>query len=199
MRKSAFFLLFVLLSFTTFSSAIEPQHEYEKPGYNPGHAYDGIVPEESIDLFSGALNISHRDVALPNYSAFDSVLPLLIRSYSSKIYRQGIPSGVCLPRAIRTEEDYIGLGWSLHFGRLHGTSTGFVLELPDGSSHIMVNDTNKPAGVPNSFPPALRNASVRMDRLRRSPLFQPYTDTCWFRSLMGHQYSQGFHSHHKQK
>ncbi|MCI0602280.1 hypothetical protein L0156_04640 [bacterium] len=60
--KPAFLLLLFIFICSSIYAAVEPKHEYEKPGYNPGHAYDGILPEESINLFTGGLQISQRDI-----------------------------------------------------------------------------------------------------------------------------------------
>lgn len=144
MRNGLIKILILILWLTTLKlceAAIEPQHEFEKPGYNPGHAYDGIIPEETIDLFSGGLQISQRDIPAQNITGFDAFSKLLTRTYSSKIYRQVI-SPSCTPFGNLVEDDSIGLGWSLHFGRLWEPGTANpALELPDGSRHLFYADT----------------------------------------------------------
>jgi len=152
-RKSVLlFLLLVVFSSSLAIAAVEPKHEYEKPGYDPGHAYDGILPEESIDLFTGALNLSHRDVRVPNFEAFQNFSPLITRTYSSKIYRQESISGSCNPYADTVDDEFVGLGWSLHFGRLWDyNGINPVLELPDGSHHMFYTDTNRPTSHPEQM------------------------------------------------
>ncbi len=150
--KKVVFVVFILLTLFVISpshAAVEPKHEYEKPGYNPGHAYDGILPEESIDLFTGGLRISQRDVRIPNIETFDNAFKLITRSYSSKIYRQETISGSCSPFAGTIEDEFVGLGWTLHFGRLWDyNGANPVLELPDGSHHMFYTDTNRPTSHP---------------------------------------------------
>lgn len=124
-------------------AAIEPQHEFEKPSYLSGHGYDGIIPQEEVDLFTGGLTISQRDIPANNVKGFDDFYPLLTRTYTSKISRQAV-AGTCDPSGIYIEDEFAGLGWNLHFGRLWVdplAQTNTVLELPDGSRHMFYNDT----------------------------------------------------------
>lgn len=149
-QRTKFVLLFVavlLLFFVIIAEcAVEPQTEYEKPGFKPGQAYDGIIPEEHINLFTGGLTLSQRDIPANNINSFEQFFPLVTRTYNSKITRQTIDqNGVCVPTASSVEDDYIGLGWSLHFGRLWDPNPDInsnpVLELPDGSHHMFFKDS----------------------------------------------------------
>ena len=110
---------FVILSVTLCAfvslhtvDASEPKHEYEKPGFNEGHAYDGILPEETIDLFTGGLSISQRDVHLESPAALDAISPLIMRRYSSKIYRQTITGQGCQAMGSSgiINDDFVGQG-----------------------------------------------------------------------------------------
>src|SRR5262245_52513560 len=98
--------------------AIEPQHEFEKPGYNEGHAYDGLLPEESIDLFTGGLLVAQQDFHINNLTLLDRFESLLTRRYSSKIFRQQINGGTCTATAQPIEDEFVGQGWNVNFGRL---------------------------------------------------------------------------------
>ncbi len=121
---------------------MEPQHEYEKPGYNFSHAYDGLLPEESIDLFTGGLHISQRDVRVQHIKPFDDFEKLITRRYNSKIFRQIIAVDGCHPDTTSVDDEFVGLGWSLHFGRLWDPDSPHpTLELPDGSRHLFTDDT----------------------------------------------------------
>ena len=128
------------------AQSIEPQHLYEKPGFNSGHAYDGVLPEETIDLFTGALNVSQRDVPVKNIKAYEDFQDLITRHYSSKIYRQFIQGGACFANGPSGEDQFVGFGWSLHFGRLWDPqSANPTLELPDGSRHVFYVDSHNSA------------------------------------------------------
>lgn len=134
-------LVAAVLLITSLCFGIEPQHEYEKPGYNPGHAYDGVLPEETIDLFTGGLSISQRDVKVSTIKVFEDFDVMVKRHYSSKIFRQESVSGACNPYGTTIDDEFVGLGWTLHFGRLWDpTSMNPILELPDGSRHMFYDD-----------------------------------------------------------
>jgi RHS repeat-associated protein len=141
-RFTATLILFFAL--TTLEAAVEPKHEYERPGFKPGHAYDSIIPEENINLFTGGLSISQHDVPVKNYKAFEEFQQLISRYYSSKIFRQA-QSPTCNDAAAMgttIEDEFVGLGWTLHFGRLWDWGSGPpVLELPDGTRHTFYSDT----------------------------------------------------------
>ena len=141
--------LFVLVPFLLAQTS-EPKHEFEKPGHHAGHAYDGLVPDESVDLFTGGLILRQRDIPARNLKAFDDLWPLITRSYSSKIFRQDTSTSTCNPMGTTIEDDYVGLGWSIHFGRLWDpASSNPVLELPDLSRHMFYPDSSAPAAYPD--------------------------------------------------
>jgi hypothetical protein len=149
-NKALSILLVILMPGLLFGQSPEPRHEYEKPGHHSGHAYDGLIPDESVDLFTGGLILRQRDLPARNLKPFDQFWPLITRSYSSKIFRQESTSSTCNPMGTTIEDDYVGLGWSIHFGRLWDyASSNPVLELPDLSRHMFYPDSNPPAAYPD--------------------------------------------------
>jgi RHS repeat-associated protein len=103
--------------------------------------------EESVDPFTGNVNLLHTDVILPGNAGLDLRIQ---RSYNSRIW--GLKSGQ-FPRLVAYyEASVMGLGWSFHFGRVvnpfgSGSSNRFlpnnpVVEMPDGSSHPLFQDKN---------------------------------------------------------
>ncbi len=55
-----FLILSIYCCFLTPVLANGPQHEYEKPGFVSGHAYDALISEETVDLFTGGLFVGKR-------------------------------------------------------------------------------------------------------------------------------------------
>ncbi len=111
---------------------------YEEPGLYKNRSYVAYHPNETIDPFTGRLQLHHVDVFIPGNGGLDLKIQ---RSYNNLQVVQGPPpvSGI------------VGLGWDLHFGRLRYGSNGScspaywggavgqnpVLTLPDGSSHVV--------------------------------------------------------------
>ena len=119
----------------------DPSHEYENPAFDAGHAYDGTVPGETIDLFSGGLRLDLAVAPLSSIPAFASLEKLGTLHYSSKIYRQHATPTSCDPTANFVDDEHVGLGWRMHFGRFVEPDT---LELPDGSRQYFLQDTQTP-------------------------------------------------------
>ncbi len=148
-RVLHFQILFVfLMSLFCFNlRASEPQHEYEKPGFHEGHAYDGLLPEESIDLFTGALLIAQQDFRVRSLTRIDAFESMLTRRYSSKIFRQQLNGSDCFATTQPIDDEFAGLGWTVQFGRLwdwnqFGVPNGHpILELPNGSRHVFSIDS----------------------------------------------------------
>lgn len=136
--------------------------EYEMPGFGNARAYDDQGIEEIVDPFTGSLKLVVRDLHLPGNGGLDiSVLRFynsLQSPYNpqSALYNQPNPPGTML-----TGRSVVGLGWDLHFGRVwthlgnaipaSNTPTACkiqnvssqwnpVLELPDGTRKLLVND-----------------------------------------------------------
>jgi hypothetical protein len=145
MLSKVSFVLLLCLICSNLYGATEPRQEYEKPGVKSGHAYDGIIPEETIDLFTGALILSQRDVPVKNYKPYEDFQQVITRFYSSKIFRQST-TGTCNSMSSTIEDEFVGLGWTLHFGRLWDwDGTNPILELPNGTRHIFYQDSANPS------------------------------------------------------
>jgi RHS repeat-associated protein len=100
---------------------------YDRVGIVPGHGTFGSLPEENIDLFTGNVTLRYRDVYLPGPNGLDVEV---WRVYNSKILKDrqsGDPVVQAYPQS------WVGLGWTLHMGMLHGGSSATpVIEFPDG-------------------------------------------------------------------
>ena len=107
---------------------------YQEPGLSTNRAYTDQHPVERIDPFTGKLQLHHVDLFLPGPGGMDLKVQ---RSYTSLG-----PGDRPIERA--------GVGWTMHFGRVlrkanndicdtvnFGTTTNPVLELPDGSRHVL--------------------------------------------------------------
>ncbi|RFT15310.1 MAG: YD repeat protein [Candidatus Saccharicenans subterraneus] len=104
---------------------------FDRIGIIAEHGFHGAVPEENIDLFTGNLTLKFLDIQLPGPNNFDLVI---WRVYNSKILRDRIAGN---PAVIQQEPySWVGLGWSLHMGRLHYANNKAddtpVIEFPDG-------------------------------------------------------------------
>src|SRR2546427_1258000 len=123
---------------------------YSQKGSNPIVGERRLSPfqqvQESVDPFTGNVNLLHTDVILPGNGGLDLKIQ---RSYNSRIWgrRDGVPTLVAA-----SEASVMGIGWSFHFGRVRnpfgsGSSNRFVpdnpiVEMPDGSSQLLYQDKN---------------------------------------------------------
>ena len=112
---------------------------YRDPGLYPNRDYVNQGANEHIDPFTGALEWHYVDLHLPGNGGFDLKV---VRSYNSASVDPVNPAASDTP---------IGLGWTMHFGRVLKTrSTNIcvntnaqsvldnpVLELPDGSRQVL--------------------------------------------------------------
>ena len=105
---------------------------YQEPGLNPNRETVGHSANEHIDPFTGKLQWHFVDLSIPGNGGFTLTVQ---RSYSSR------------------NEDYepspIGVGWTMHFGRVlrkfgvslcdmnQSSSKSPVLELPEGSRSVL--------------------------------------------------------------
>ncbi len=94
---------------------------YAAQGFDATHAAMS-EGEESVDLFSGALNLQYVDHEIPGSRG----LPIqVLRAYSSKILDETY---------VPYDESWVGLGWELHFGRYREDATAGAgykwIELP---------------------------------------------------------------------
>jgi YD repeat-containing protein len=128
---------------------------YSEPGSNPHRDATTFSPNEHIDPFTGGLQLRHVDVFIPG----DGGLNLTIqRVYNSNnVYKSrddGSGGAAPYPSALLSRSPF-GMGWSLHFGRVTRSAAtpapcdpsqtddvldNPVLELPDGSQQILVNN-----------------------------------------------------------
>src|SRR5262245_46470204 len=144
-KRIAGVIVLLLIGTWVEAASKEPTHEFERPGYNENHAYDGIIPQENIDLFTGGLQISQRDIPVKDNKAYEEFQPFLTRYYSSKVYRQDTSGGGCNGSGFVIDDEFVGLGWTFHFGRLWDYDTANpVLELPDGTRHTFFVDSDYP-------------------------------------------------------
>ncbi|MCY1498608.1 YD repeat (two copies) [compost metagenome] len=125
---------------------------YQDPGYSSNRSFAGTDQVDSIDPFTGALKILVRDMVIPGNGGLDIEL---LRNYQSVTNTKGPYSNGY------SERTPFGTGWDLHFGRVWVSSkysylnqvnnnsgcrindvssqNNPILELPDGSKHVLVN------------------------------------------------------------
>ena len=126
-----------------FSCAVlsdEIRNYYEEPGITPFKSATENL-NETINLFSGALQIRHVDLTLPGNGGLDIQVTRYYNHHSN----------------VRRYPNYMsvyGVGWTMHLGRIvkpagtglcpTGGTTNFnpSLELADGSRHLLVLDTD---------------------------------------------------------
>src|SRR3990172_6388663 len=107
---------------------------------------------ESVNPFTGNVNLTHTDAILPGNGGLDLKI---IRTYNGRIYGAKDPYLGQAPLLATTERSVLGLGWSFHFGRVR-TSEGKccncegdypyteppIFEMPDGSLRPMFQHPN---------------------------------------------------------
>ena len=159
MRCLIFSYLVVVLSITGF--LFSPVYGQEAPTYDdPFYKLKGAGGilgegtnspfqrvEESVDPFTGNLNLLHTDIDLPGNGGLDL---LIQRTYNSRIWGRKDTSFPGL--VAKNEKSVLGIGWSFHFGRVlnpwgTGSANRFlpdnpVIEMPDGSTHPLYRDKN---------------------------------------------------------
>jgi len=122
------------------SKAYEQDWYFDQEGFKSNQNNQFGIGEESINLFNGNLTLSYIDLQLPGYNGNDLIVQ---RVYNSKIKKwEGI-------YPVNIAPSWVGLGWTLHMGRLYNYSTTYpdgpnpVVEMPDGSRHMFYPDTKK--------------------------------------------------------
>ena len=106
---------------------------YQEPGLSPNRDYVNQQMHEHIDPFTGKLQLHYVDLFVPGNGGLDIKVQ---RSYNSQ-------------NELLTEPTVLGVGWTMHFGRVLrrsiidicatnlNASNAPVLELPDGSRQIL--------------------------------------------------------------
>ena len=127
-------LLLVMASFA-FAGYDDPFYDYRgQNSFRESYAYE---PEEQFDPFTGGLQLIYTDIYLPGNGGLDIKI---VRVYNSNIYRDMATTWTPVP------DSWVGLGWSLHMGRLVCPLTeNKYLEMPDGSKHTFYQDINDPS------------------------------------------------------
>jgi YD repeat-containing protein len=107
---------------------------YKEPGLQPNRDFVNQHFGEHIDPFTGALQLHYTDIHIPGNGGFDLSVQ---RSYNSANVNKNSPK----------QNSNMGVGWSLHFGRVTKAGTDGictndfqtstdnpVVEMPDGSA-----------------------------------------------------------------
>ncbi|MEM1152709.1 MAG: DUF6531 domain-containing protein, partial [Pseudomonadota bacterium] len=75
---------------------------YAEPGLNPEQLSTGQDVTESIDLFSGNIQLSYRDLVVPGNGGLDITI--------TRFYN--------VPQSLPAPGNPFGYGWTMHFGRI---------------------------------------------------------------------------------
>jgi YD repeat-containing protein len=122
---------------------------YQEPGVSRTREYTNQHPQERIDPFTGKLQWHAVDLFVPGNGGLDIKVQ---RSYSSRNYNGTVEVPF-------EESSPVGLGWTMHFGRvLRKASTLIcdltapstrnpVLELPDGSRQVLYPALDGPSFI----------------------------------------------------
>src|SRR5437867_2671875 len=157
-RKSLLAVLPLFLAVVGFALPAFAQEAstYDDPFYKQKGTLDIIEDRhlspfqqvnESVDPFTGNLNLLHTDVILPGNGGLNLKIQ---RAYNSRIWGRkdtSFPGLVAL-----NERSVMGIGWSFHFGRMRnpwgtGSNNSFlpdnpIIEMPDGSQHPFYQDNH---------------------------------------------------------
>lgn len=106
---------------------------FDRAGIIPDHGTYSSLPEETVDLFTGNLILSYRDIFLPGANGLNIEV---WRVYNSKVLYDK-PSGQQNPTVQAYPKSMVGLGWTMHMGMVHNAySSTPVIEFPDGRREI---------------------------------------------------------------
>ena len=127
-------------------------------GFSAVRTTHSVAPFEHVDPFSGNLLLTFTDLEVPGNAGMHLRVQ---RVYNSKIHLDYHDTHNHFK-----QRTWVGLGWSLHFGRvLHAdasTVEGMVIEMSDGSGHPLMNAM---AGDPdNAFGTGVTSELWRYDR-----------------------------------
>lgn len=129
--------IFLILLTTSIAQAGYDDPFYDYRGQNSFREDYPYQPEEKFDPFTGTIRFIYTDIYLPGNGGLDLKI---MRVYNSNIYRDYYGSLQLIP------DSWVGLGWSLHMGRLvcPPVPDYKYLEMPDGSKHTFYTDYNNP-------------------------------------------------------
>ncbi|MBI5101373.1 MAG: RHS repeat protein [Nitrospirae bacterium] len=121
---------------------------YDAPGADPYRKSVSLTDYEHIDPYTGGLSLNFVDMTLPGNGGLDLVVQ---RSYNSKnACRNWVDNGSVSCSAEYKLDSWVGVGWSLHFGKLLAQNTctdcNYIIEMPDGSQHEAFLDKNGGGG-----------------------------------------------------
>jgi RHS repeat-associated protein len=91
---------------------------YKEPGMYPNRDYTNQHFGEHIDPFTGALQLHYTDVFIPGNGGFNLAVQ---RSYNSSVVDKSQPK----------HNSMMGVGWSLHFGRVTKAGSGGICSNDD--------------------------------------------------------------------
>ncbi len=104
----------------------ESDPNYNSKGITPFHNFSSMMPCEQVDPFTGNLMLTLTPFSLPQKGGWNLNINLV---YNSKIFRDPQFKDIA-------EDSWVGIGWSLHMGRIIAPGTpSMAVEMPDGSSH----------------------------------------------------------------
>lgn len=120
---------------------------YNEPGLNPFREATSSNVSESVDPYSGGLTIAHTDLVIPGAGGLDIKIK---RIYNSNNVFRTAPGGTnTAPYASRFQpRGTMGLGWTMHFGRLIHTPADANLATVD-----LCQTSNFDPSVPPTVPP----------------------------------------------
>jgi len=134
----------------TFSGSVQAQEQHGdvfdqffRYTEKENRAFFSEMPGETIDPFTGTLQLVKQDLVLPGKGGLDL---RIVRSYSSKVWGRADLLDAD-PLLAEKEPSVLGYGWTFHFGRLKnpnatGQQTSVcsgdfpVYEEPDGSARV---------------------------------------------------------------
>lgn len=142
-----FIFLFALPSLL-FASGGGSDYFYDAPGADPYRKSVSLTDYEHIDPYTGGLYLNFVDMFLPGNGGLDLVVQ---RSYNSKnACRNWVDTGAISCGAGYAIDSWVGIGWSLHFGKLlypqNIATNNPIIEMPDGSLHEAFYDINGTGG-----------------------------------------------------
>lgn len=133
-RKS----VFVLLAMSANEALGQALDFYNETGINPFQTQDSVVGNESVDPFSGLVQLSNDDIVIPGNGGMDIVIN---RSYTSRrlsIYESN-------------DVDGLGTGWNFHFGKLVGGQRSSNIELTVPQANLPLSQGEEVEYVQNIF------------------------------------------------